>query len=120
MVLYQDGKCIFSNVRIADTFIKRLVGLMGRRRMGKTEALLFLECSRVHTCFMRFSIDIVYLDQDLKVIDVETLEPWRCGRFVRNAKHILELRKGKARMLQAGVPIQILSAERRFNYERIL
>lgn len=113
MILFQKGKRLFTDVRVANTFRKRFFGLMGRKRMGADEALLLIGCSGIHTCFMRFAIDVVYLDADYKVLYRQTVAPWRIGRFVKGAKHVVEVAKGKAEAIEIGLPVEIGNTERK-------
>src|SRR5688500_12305869 len=81
---------------VADTMWTRLRGLMGRRELEPGEGLLLRPSSSVHTCFMRFAIDVVFLDGEMRVIAVSpAVRPWRL-RLQRGACVVLELRAGEA------------------------
>ena len=71
-------------------------GLLGRRELPGGEGILLRPAGSVHTLFMRFAIDVVFLDHDLTVVGVVPgLRPWRAsGR--RGAKAALELAAGEA------------------------
>ena len=72
-------------------------GLLGRTDLPAGEGVLLRPASSIHTHFMRFAIDAVFLDRDLRVIDVRpSLPPWRMARK-HGAKAVLELRAGEAR-----------------------
>ncbi len=88
------GGATVACVPVANTFGTRLRGLMGRPSLGMNEGLLLVDCPQVHTCFMRIPIDVLYLGSDMKGIEVETLAPWRLGRRVRGARHVLEMPAG--------------------------
>lgn len=81
---------------LADNPWRRLRGLLGRSELPRGEGLLLRPAGSVHTAFMRFAIDIVFLDDDLGVIGVEPrVPPWRVkGR--RGARSVLELPAGEA------------------------
>ena len=82
--------------RVADSFWSRGVGLLGRRSLPPAEGLLIRPCSSVHTLFMRFTIDVVYLDEAWRVVKVvHRLKPWRFSAG-RGAKMVLELQGGEA------------------------
>lgn len=83
------------HVPVADTFFKRLWGLMGKDVHTDSDGLFLADCARVHTCFMKCPIDVLYLGPDLQVLDAETLAPWRMGKKVRRARHVLELPAGR-------------------------
>lgn len=81
---------------VADSFRLRLRGLLGRRSLEGDEGLLLVGSPSLHTTFMRFAIDAVFLDGELAVIAIAAgLKPWRIAGRLR-AKHILELRSGEA------------------------
>jgi hypothetical protein len=84
------------SVQRATGFWSRLAGLLARAELRKGEALLLLPCRGVHTLFMPYSIDVVFIDRAGRVLDVtEDLAPWR-ARFCRRAHAVLELRAGQA------------------------
>ena len=101
-VIYDPEGKLRVRTEVADTFVKRLGGLMFRRRLPAGRALLLLPCGGVHTCFMRFAIDVVYLNRQHEVIGKETLPPWRMGHFFKGTKFVLELNAGKAAAVAPG------------------
>ena len=90
------GGTICPRLSVADKPRARLKGLLGRRALDSDEGLLLRPAGSVHTAFMRFSIDVVFLDRSLRVMDVRSnVGPWRMvGR--RGAKAVLELPAGEA------------------------
>ncbi|HAH07786.1 MAG TPA: DUF192 domain-containing protein [Elusimicrobia bacterium] len=87
-----------SRTRAADAPLSRAVGLLGRDSMDREEALWIVPCSMVHTFFMRFPIDLLFLDRELKVVKVvEGLKPWRLSPWVLGAHSVLELASGALR-----------------------
>ena len=103
LAVYQSSNLIADRVAVADTFFTRFKGLMLRKALLPGEGLLLKNCSTIHCCFMRFPIDVVYLDDNMQVVGVETVKPWRLGHIFRGAKHVLELEVGKARELAPGM-----------------
>ena len=80
----------------ADTFTTRLFGLIPRKSLGAEEGLWLEPCAMMHMCFMRFAIDAVFLDRDLKVLRVlENMWPWSFSPWVRGARGVLELPAGR-------------------------
>lgn len=80
-------------VRLANNVLTRFCGLMLRSALRSHQGLLLTPCSSVHSAFMRYPIDVVYLDRDGLVTKcVRNLRPWR-GSFGR-AVHTLELAAG--------------------------
>lgn len=101
----QNQKIIFTRITIADNFYTRFQGLMGKKRLDNGEGLLLLKCSAIHTCFMRFPIDVVYLDSYFQVLGCETVKPWRLGSFIRGSCNVLELPADAGKQLKSGEPI---------------
>ncbi len=63
---------------VADSPLSRVVGLLGRRPLRKGDGLLLKPCRAVHTCFMRYSIDVLFLDRHGYVLRrVDRLRPFR-------------------------------------------
>ena len=81
---------------LADRPLARMRGLLGRSGLAHEEGILLRPASSVHTWFMRFPIDVVFLDRDLAVLRVvPRLGPWRwAGR--RRATAVLELAAGES------------------------
>ncbi len=91
-----DGRVVCEHCRLAETPRTRMRGLLGRRELPPGEGILLRPASSIHTCFMRFPIDAVFLDRDLAVLAVAgPLKPWRAaGRL--GARAVLELPAGEA------------------------
>lgn len=93
-----DGLTV--KVRTADTAWTRMVGLLGRAELPETEALLLEPAWSIHTWFMRFPIDVVFVDHDGVVVRVvERMGPWRLVSE-RRAHAVIELAAGVARRLE--------------------
>ena len=92
----EDGRVACERCLVAETPLARMKGLLGRGELPRGEGILLRPASAIHTWFMRFAIDAVFLDGDLVVLDVvRALRPWRmAGR--RGACAVLELSAGDA------------------------
>ena len=93
---------VATKVVVANNYLSRLKGLMFRKQLDDGECLLLEDCGSIHCCFMNFPIDVVYLNDIMEVLKVETVRPWRVGSIVRGAKHVLETKEGAASDLQPG------------------
>ena len=79
----QNGKVIIDGpVYVANSFLDRFFGLMGRKKIDEEEGLLLKNTSSIHTSFMKFTIDVIYLNKDYNVIYKETVKPWKIGKIV--------------------------------------
>lgn len=111
-LLGTDGTSVCEQCRVADRFLLRLRGLAGRRRLPAGCGLLFPRTRSVHTHFMRFAIDVVFLDDDDRVVRVvPRLRPWRAAGS-RDARAVLELGAGEAEKhrLSVGTKLRRASA----------
>ncbi|MEA3321958.1 MAG: DUF192 domain-containing protein [Bacillota bacterium] len=79
------------HIKSADTFAKRFIGLMFKRSIHNS-GLLLSPCNSVHMFFMRFSIDVVFVDQVGRIIFcIKELKPWRVSPIVKNSYYVLEV-----------------------------
>jgi len=83
-------------VEVAIGFWQRLVGLLGRRNLDEGKGLLLTRCNNIHTAFMRFPIDAVFIDNEGAILAIRD----RMGAFriavAPRSKACLELRSGAA------------------------
>jgi uncharacterized protein len=95
----ESGGVVCARCRLATTALRRMRGLLGRRGLDEDEGLLLRPAPSIHTLFMRFAIDVVFLDGDDCVVKiVPALAPWRFAG-ARGAKAALELPAGRAEEL---------------------
>lgn len=89
------GKILSVSLTVARKWRHRVVGLLGRKTLGSDEALLLLNTHGIHTWFMRFPIDVVFLDECLAVIRARSgVTPFRSATCPE-ACHTLELPAGR-------------------------
>lgn len=89
------GTVLANRVACAQTFLARLRGLMGTPMLPPGAGLLLQGDNAIHTCFMRFAIDVAFLDDHARVLDaIHELRPWRISRLVWRASAALELPAG--------------------------
>jgi uncharacterized protein len=92
----EDGKVVCERCLVADRALTRMRGLLGRPRLASGDGLLLRPASSIHTWFMSYPIDAVFVDRDLIVLKVtEHLRPWRFSGC-RGAHSVLELPAGEA------------------------
>ncbi|MDR2067195.1 MAG: DUF192 domain-containing protein [Endomicrobium sp.] len=77
-------------IKVAETFFSKFLGFMFKKNVNY--ALLFKNCRSIHTFFMRFNLDIVFLDKENKVIKVvRNVKPFRVVLPIKNSFSILEI-----------------------------
>lgn len=90
-----SGRELARELSLAATLPSRARGLLGRRELAEGAGLLIVPCRGVHTFLMKFPIDVVFLDQDNRIIHtVEHLQPQRMTRVLLRASSVLELPAG--------------------------
>ena len=108
------GQCLAERVVLANTFWRRLRGLLGRRGLAPTEALWLRPCNGVHTLGMIFAIDAIFLDEKLRVIKlVENLRPFRLTVPYLGARSVLEMAAHSAARaaLKVGDQLSVVRSE---------
>ena len=102
-----DGTVVCEHCLLAETWFTRLRGLLGRKGLAEGEGLLLRPASSIHTAFMRFTIDAVFIDRENRIVKVASeLRPWRMAAC-RGSRAVLELSAGEAarRGMRPGVSL---------------
>ena len=103
---------VASRARIARSHVDRLRGLLGRTQFARGEGLWISPCKAVHTWFMRFAIDLAFLDREGTIVQlIPDVVPFRVSPIVRRAHSVLELPAGTIAEchLQVGDRLQVQS-----------
>jgi uncharacterized membrane protein (UPF0127 family) len=91
-----DGSIACERCMVAHRMWPRMRGLLGKRGLDSGEGLLIRPAPSIHTFFMRFPIDVVFLSRQGEVLKVaERVPPWR-ARSCRHSYAVLELAAGEA------------------------
>jgi uncharacterized membrane protein (UPF0127 family) len=102
-----DGAVVCDHCVLADGMFIRMRGLLGRRYLPPGEGILLRPASSVHTAFMRFPIDVVFVDAELVVLKVvPELPAWRAAAC-RGAKATFELAAGEAARRGVGPGVRL-------------
>jgi uncharacterized membrane protein (UPF0127 family) len=81
-------------IRAAHSFVDRAVGLLLTASLKPGEGLWIHPCTSVHTFFMRFPIDVLFLDDKDVVLSRQTLAPWKLSGWNHKSRGVLELSAG--------------------------
>lgn len=101
-ILREPGGAQIAVAEVADTRISRLIGLLGRAGLEEGTGMVIQPCNMIHTWFMRFPIDVLFVSDDGVIIRaVETLGPFRVAWGGRRASQTIELPAGT--LSRAGV-----------------
>jgi uncharacterized membrane protein (UPF0127 family) len=92
----EDGNVVCERCTLARNPYSRMRGLLGRTGLAQGEGLLLQPAGSIHTFFMRFPIDAVFLDRERRVVDIApNVRPWRTAGAKRS-RAVLELAAGEA------------------------
>jgi uncharacterized membrane protein (UPF0127 family) len=89
-----ENKILIDDLKIAETFWARTKGLLGRESLPENEALWILRCNSIHTYFMKFPIDVVFVDKKMVVVDIGTVKPGKLVLPVWRARSVIEFKAG--------------------------
>lgn len=99
MLLKVNGKMIARDVDMADTLLKRTMGLMFRMNIPQDYAMFFSinkPCKfSIHMLFVPFSLDVFFLDSNYRITQIESLRPWLGFARAKNAtRYMVEMAAG--------------------------
>lgn len=90
------GNYLAENVILADTFLTRMRGLIGRAALTSTEGLLITRCQSIHMFFMRFPIDAVFVDRSHCIVGlVSQIKPFSFSPIFFRAQYVVEIASGR-------------------------
>ena len=96
-------------IELAETAWARTRGLLGRAGLGEGEGLLITRCNAIHMFFMRFAIDVAFIDDGDRVVEaIHAIRPWRATWFYPRATAALELPAGTLSRCQTQPGDQLL------------
>mgnify|MGYP005872195357 CR=1 FL=1 len=87
--------CLGEKVERASSFLARLRGLLGRRGLAPGQGLILEPEQSIHSFFMRFAFDAVFVDKNGHIVHlIERMPPYRFGPFIRRSRLVVELPAG--------------------------
>jgi uncharacterized membrane protein (UPF0127 family) len=104
LVNLDNGAVIGWEIRKAYTFLRRLMGLAFTKELPVGYALHIQPCRSVHTFFMNYALDVIYLDEQMKVVGCEEyLQPGKIGKQFPGVRSVVELPAGRIRETETSV-----------------
>lgn len=95
VINHTKGVVLADSAEVADTWCSRLRGLMGRKLLPGGCCLVIHPCNSMHTCFMRFNIDVLFVSREGRVVRLlENMPPFRFSPIVRGGRYVIELPAG--------------------------
>jgi len=95
-IIHQPSKKeLATNAKLATVMIDRMIGLMFRKKMDGFDALIIEDCKSIHTCFMKYPIDVVFIDRKNKIVKIKNnIKPWRVTPIYFSASKAIEFTSG--------------------------
>jgi len=91
LVKRETNEVILENAEVADNFISRFLGLMGKNDLPEDAGLIIKPCNSVHCFFMRFPIDVIFVDSNDRVVHImPAMKPREISPIVKKAKYVIE------------------------------
>ena len=101
---------LLEDLKLADTFFSRLLGLMGRT-IQRSEGLMMIPCHSIHSLFMRRPIDVLFLESAQKVLHkIAAMKPWRVSPIIRGSRTVVEGPAGTFHSIEPGAQLPFLEA----------
>ncbi len=98
-----NNKVILDKIIMADTYTKRLQGLLGRKELQEGEGMMIVPCNSIHSFRMKFSIDVLFVDRDNVVVKVlRDFKPGRMGPLVFKSHFVMEASAGAFKDVKVG------------------
>jgi len=111
IINFTKNTLLADGAKMANTFFTRLIGLLNRNSLRKGEALILTPSNCIHSLFMRFAIDVIFLDKTGKVIAaLPSFKPFRLSPVYFNSHSVIELPENtlKLSQTQPGDIVQII------------
>lgn len=94
-LLKNKDTVIATNVKTANNIFTRTVGLLYKSSLPREEGLLIIPCRTIHSIFMRFTFDAVFISKEGEVVHlIERMKPFKATPIIWKAKTVLELAEG--------------------------
>lgn len=104
------GEIICENAKMADNLYTRILGLMFTEDLDLRNGLLLCPCNSIHTFFMNYSLDVIFLDKNFSVVKViYNMKPWRISWMYFRAHQVLEMKsRSWATTIETGEKLEVL------------
>lgn len=95
MKLYNSSRntILAEKIELAENFISRSIGLLSKQEISEDEALIIKPCCSIHTFFMKFAIDVIFVDKNNKVIAIkQNIKPNKLSPIYLKSNYVVEMK----------------------------
>lgn len=90
-----NGKILADRIELADNFFSRTKGLLGKSELCRGEGLHIIPCSSIHSFFMKFAFDAVFINKKNEVVYlIKNMPAWKISKVCFLAHSVVELPSG--------------------------
>lgn len=112
IIISNKNIIICEKCKMANTFVSRFKGLMLRKSLPEDEGLYLKKCNSIHMFFMKFPIDVLFIDKNSLVVHtLKDFKPWKVSQIIKGAIDVLELASGTIDKLNIMVGDHIIVSE---------
>ncbi len=87
-----QNNIISEQAKMADNFFLRSIGLILEKHFSEGKGLIIKPCCSIHTFFMKFNIDILFINKNNEIIALyENVKPWRILPIHATSSYVIEL-----------------------------
>lgn len=104
-IVINDGTntLLLDQVILATSKLSRIRGLLGHAELPQGTGMMICPCKNIHTYFMRFAIDVAFLDENLHVLEIaQNIPPWRFVPAPPNTTRVIETIANGLNLLKPG------------------
>lgn len=100
----KNGQILADKLEIADTSSKRGKGLLGKKSLNKGEGLHIIPCNSIHSFFMKFKFDTIFINKKNEVVYlIESMPAWKISKICFSAHSVIELPSGVIKETETSV-----------------
>lgn len=93
-----------TNCKVANNFISRFIGLMGKKNLPEGNGLLITPCNSIHMFFMNMPLDIIFIDKNNMIVHLlENIKPWSLSGIMHGSCSAIELPSGTIKKTSSSV-----------------
>lgn len=112
----KSKKVILTDIKIADNFYSRLIGLLGKSSLDRGQGLIIKPCKSVHSFFMRFPIDVAFIDKHNKICFLmNSMQVNKISPFVITASYVIEAPSGTFKSTKVRIGDEVVLEYERLN-----